>query len=129
LSAKFGWKDDILKRPKHEIFESGFLHKSDLYGRWLGDWRKKWNFASWSVLFEGFRYEYLIKRMISMRLITKKIQDSPPKKSCVRCLRDLHLKFKKDFNKFFCFEVFMVVYIKTIIKRMLCLLNVHWAYA
>jgi hypothetical protein len=81
--------------------------------RWLWNWRKKMKFGKLECLFEGFRYKYLIKRMISMRLITKKKSRKPPNKSCVRCLRDPHLKFKKDFKKFFCFEVFMVVYIKT----------------
>jgi hypothetical protein len=70
------------------------------------------NFRNLECLFEGFLYEYLIKRMISMCLKTKKTQDSQ-KKSCVRCLRDPHLKFKNDFQNFLCFEVFMVVYIKT----------------
>ncbi len=37
-------------------------------------------FRKLESLFEGFRYENLIKRMISMRLITKKIQASPPTK-------------------------------------------------
>jgi hypothetical protein len=70
-----------LKGPKHEIFESGFLYTNQTCtGRWLGDWRKKMKFRKLECLFEGFCYEYLIKRTISMRLITKKMQDSPPKK-------------------------------------------------
>ncbi len=36
-------------------------------------------FRNLECFFEGFCFEYLIKRMISMRLITKKIQDSQKK--------------------------------------------------
>ncbi len=42
---------------------------------------KKMKFRKLEPLFEDFRYEYLLKRMLSMRLITKKIS-SPPKKLC-----------------------------------------------
>ncbi len=84
-----------------DIRERIFYTNQTCTGRWLGAWRKKMKFRKLECLFEGFRYEYLIKRTISMRLITKKIWDSPPKKGCVRCLRDPHLKFKKDFKFFF----------------------------
>ncbi len=43
---------------------------------------EKMKFCNLECFFEGFRFEYLIKRMISMRLITKKIQDSQKKKLC-----------------------------------------------
>ncbi len=79
-----------------DIRERVFYTNQTCTSRWLGDWRKKMTFRKLECLFEGFHYEYLIKRMISMCLKTKKIQDSQ-KKSCVRCLRDPHLKFKKDF--------------------------------
>ncbi len=39
----------------------------------LGTEEKKKKFRKLESLFEGFHYEDLIKRMISMRLITKKI--------------------------------------------------------
>jgi hypothetical protein len=39
----------------------------------VDDLRKKMTFCKLESLFEGFRYEYLIKRMLSMRLITKKM--------------------------------------------------------
>jgi hypothetical protein len=49
-----------------------FLHKSDLYGLMTWGLAKKITFRKLLPLFEGFRYEYLIKRMVSIRLITKK---------------------------------------------------------
>ncbi len=41
---------------------------------------KKMTFRKLEPLFEGFRYEYLIKRMLSIRLKTKKSQGSPKQK-------------------------------------------------
>ncbi len=43
----------------------------------LGTGEKKMIFRKLEPLFEGFRYKYLIKRMLSMRLITKKDQKDP----------------------------------------------------
>ncbi len=57
-----------------------FLHKSDLYGSVTWGLAKKMKFRKLECLFEGFRYEYLIKHTISMRIITKKI--APKKKLC-----------------------------------------------
>ncbi len=41
-------------------------------------------FRKLEPLFDGFRYDYLIKRMLSMRLISEqKIKIAPQKKLCV----------------------------------------------
>ncbi len=69
---------------------------------------KKMTFRNLESLFEGFRYEYFIKRMLSMRFITKKIQDSPPKKLCEMPWGPL-FKFNKFLFLFLCFKVFIVV--------------------
>ncbi len=56
----------------------------------LGIGEKKMKFRKLECFFEGFRYKYLIKLLISMRLITKKkIQDSPKKKLCENSLGTL----------------------------------------
>jgi hypothetical protein len=62
-----------LKRPKHEIFESGFFTQiRPVRVDDLGT-GKKMTFGKLEPLFEGFHYEYLFTLMLSMRLITKKI--------------------------------------------------------
>jgi hypothetical protein len=65
---------NTLKGPKHEIFESGFftqIRPVRVYD--LGNGEKKITFHKLEPLIEGFCYEYLIKRLLSMRLITQKI--------------------------------------------------------
>jgi hypothetical protein len=52
---------------------AGFLQKSDLSGKVTWGLAKKMKFRKLESLFEGFCCEYLIKRMLGMRLITKKI--------------------------------------------------------
>jgi hypothetical protein len=63
----------FLKGPKHEIFERGFFTQiRPVRVDDLGT-GEKMTFRKLEHFFEGFRYEYIIKRMLSMRLITKKI--------------------------------------------------------
>jgi|LakMenEpi03Aug12_release.lakeMendotaPanAssembly.Ray.scaffolds.fasta_scaffold856700_1 hypothetical protein len=63
----------ILKGPKHEIIENGIF--TQIRSVKVGDLGtgKKMKFRKLESLFEGFRYENPFQRMISMRLITKKI--------------------------------------------------------
>ncbi len=89
----------------YSIFESVFFlpksHKSDLYGYMTWGLAKELKFRKLECLFEGFRYEYIIKHMISMHLITKKIQDSQ-KKVVWDALGTL-MKVQERFLKFFVF--------------------------
>ncbi len=75
---------ETLKGPKHEIFESGFFTQiRPVRVGVLGTGEKKMKFCKLECLFEGFRYEYLIKRTLSMRLTTKKkFKIAPKKKLC-----------------------------------------------
>ena len=50
-----------------------FLHKSEAYGQVTSGLAKKLKFRKLESFFKGLRREILIKRTISMRLITKKI--------------------------------------------------------
>jgi hypothetical protein len=56
------------KGPKHEIFESGFFYRNQTCTEVTWGLAKKMKFRKLESLFEGFRCEYLIKRMLSMRL-------------------------------------------------------------
>jgi hypothetical protein len=73
--------------------------------------------------YEDFRCEYLIKRMISMLLITKKFQDRQKTKVVWDALETL-MKCSRTFFENFCASNFLWWFKKNrIIKRMLCLLN------
>ncbi len=56
-----------------DIRERFFYMNPRLMVRWLRDWRKKLKFRKLESFFKGLRRKILIKRTISMRLITKKI--------------------------------------------------------
>ncbi len=63
---------------------------------------KKMTFRKLEPLFEGFRYEYLIKRMLSMRLITKKkFKRAPNRKIVWDALGTLIKGSRKIFKKFY----------------------------
>jgi hypothetical protein len=57
-----------------------FLHKSEACGQETSGLAKKLKFRKLESLIKGFLREILMKRTISMRLITKKFQDRPKKK-------------------------------------------------
>ncbi len=92
-----------------DIRERAFYTNQTCTGGYIGDWReKKMTFRKLEPLFEGFRYEYLFKRMLSMRLITKKFQDSP-KKVVWDALGSLIKGSRKIYKKILCFKVFIAV--------------------
>ncbi len=81
----------LSRGPKHEIFETEFFYTNHTcMVRWLRDWWKKLIICKCVSCLRGFRGEFLTKRMISMRLITK---------SCMRCHLGPYEGFKWGFFK------------------------------
>jgi len=73
MDFSVGVKLEVKGAQAWDIRDRVFYTNQACTDRWLGDWRKKLKFRKIELWFEGFRCVYLIKRMISMRLITKKI--------------------------------------------------------
>jgi hypothetical protein len=112
----------ILKGPKHEIFESEFF--TQIIPVWLGDLgtsEKKLKFRKFESWYEDFCWEYLMKRMISMLLITKKFQDRQKTKFVWDALGTLMKCSRKFFYLIFVFQIFYGGLKKRII------LNAGWA--
>ncbi len=70
---KISWHCPFKGAQAWDIRDRVFYTNQACTDRWLGDWRQKLKFRKIELWLEGFCCVYLIKRMISMRLITKKI--------------------------------------------------------
>jgi hypothetical protein len=119
-----------LKGPKHEIFESGFFTKiRPVRVDDLRTGEKKWRFASWSLYLKVFATNTLLSVCSACAKWPKKFRVSPQKKVVWDALGTVIKGSRKIFKNCCVLNFLWRFKWKRIIKRMLCLLNVHWAYA